>query len=323
MPDAGGAVATARIRIRPEFLDGFARGRRFGLWVEPPDGVESRGAILCVQPFGDEATLARRVLAAQARRLASVGWATLILDLYGTGDSDGETSDATLALWRDDLLRACRLARERAPGRLLAWGTRMGALLAAQLLREAAELDALILWQPPAGGASLIDPLRRLAGVGALARERSAGGGAGGDPRDASAGAAPAATQSIAGAPSAIVPLSPADVADTRTAPQVLLAGYLLRDDLVDGLAALDPGPPAAGAQRSPCPLLVLAVQRVLTAGAPPKALADLARRWTDAGHPATMRAVQGEPFWASLEPSTPLAAFEATAAFVDEAFPR
>ncbi len=320
-------------RIQPAFLEGFTEGRRFGVWVEPPEGVATLGAILCIQPFGDEATLARRVLAAQARRLALRGWTTLIVDPYGTGDSDGATGDATLALWREDLMRARIMARERTPGRFVLWGTRMGALLAAALMEELVVdngANAIVLWQPPPNGAALIDPLLKLAQVGAVARDKAARAvgrdqAAGATDRDNATGAA----SSNGGA----VPTTSVASAASRAAAAdhacLLLAGYLLRRDLVDELAALSMRPPAASQPASlpsrpndaSCPILMLGIQRVLApGGAAPKALTDLARAWAQTGREPTLRAVQGEPFWSSLEPSMPLAAFEATEAFLDQA---
>lgn len=311
------------VRIEPAFLDGFERGRRFGVWIEPPAGAPRLGAILCIQPFGDEATLARRVLAAQARRLALRGWTTLIFDLFGTGDADGDTDDATLEQWRSDLLRASLLARERAPGSFVVWGTRMGALLGAEL---AATLDqgasATVFWQPPATGAALIDPLLKLTDVGAVARVRVAGKPM--QHEDQITAAVPLEAVSGADQPPVPCPVgSPTQSTDqspTDSPERILLAGYLLRRDLVDGLMALAMDPAMTGPRATPCPVLVLGIQRVLPAsGTAPKALTDLAQHWREAGHSPTLRAVQGEPFWSSLEPSTPVAAFETTEAFLDE----
>ena len=55
-----------RARLEPAFLEGFHGGRRFALWVRPPETRRDVGAILCLQPFGEEANLSRRVLVAQA-----------------------------------------------------------------------------------------------------------------------------------------------------------------------------------------------------------------------------------------------------------------
>lgn len=147
-------------RLEPAFLDGFEGGRRFALWILPHAGTPVRGSLLCVQPFAQEAQLARRVLVGQAMRLASSGWATLVLDPFGTGDSDGAASEATLAVWRSDLLRASRVARERVAGPFVLWGTRVGALLAAELSVALDQIvEAIILWQPTLAGTDLI-PLR-------------------------------------------------------------------------------------------------------------------------------------------------------------------
>lgn len=282
--------------IEPVFLEGFAHGARFALWVHPEAGSPSKGSILCIQPFGDEATLARRVLVAQACRLAGLGWTTLIVDPFGTGDSAGETGEATLDHWRADLLHAARIARERAPGAFVLWGTRMGALLACDLLPALDQLvSATMFWQPAPTGAGLLEPLLKLAKVGAVARSGEAEGSV------EAGGAAP----------------SDAPVAE-EPAASVNLGGYLLRHDLVDGLSALAMRPAPVAPRAAPRPVLMLGVQRVLRANAvAPLWLAGLAQEWLDAGYLGNLRTVQGEPFWASLEPSTPVAAFEATEAFL------
>lgn len=292
--------------IEPVFLGGFARGARFALWVAPEAGVQSRGSILCIQPLGDEATLARRTLVAQARRLADAGWTTLIVDLFGTGDSRGETREATLDQWRADLLLASSAARARAPGAFVLWGTRMGALLACEILPALDQIvTAVVFWQPAPTGAGLLEPLLKLARVAATTRS--------GDRAIESPNP-----------PAASTPQPRADEAATIKAATIKagtinVGGYLLRQDLVDALSALTMQAPPTGKYGTPYPVLMLGVQRVLRPNAmAPLWLAELASQWLDAGHLGSLRTVQGEPFWASLEPSTPVAAFEATEAFLD-----
>lgn len=277
------------VRLEPDFLDGFQYGRRFALWISPPAGKPQRGSILCVQPFGEEANLSRRVLVAQASRLARSGWTTLLMDPFGTGDSDGGSHDASLPIWRADLLHASRLARERSDGSFVLWGTRLGALLAAELALALDQLvSAMVFWQPASNGGPLLDPLLKLAKVGAVARTAPSDEGS---------------VQTHAG--SQVLPAT------------ITLAGSALQRSLVDDLGAMAMQPPIVGERGVPCPVLMLGMQRVVT-GSAPKALSTLAGRWLDEGYLTQLRVVQAEPFWASLEPSMPVAAFEETESFLE-----
>lgn len=317
-----------RARLEPAFLDGFQGGRRFALWIVPPSGIARRGAILCVQPFGDEANLARRVLVAQATRLADLGWTTLIMDPFGTGDSDGRTDEARLAIWCADLLRASRIARERADGPFVLWGTRIGALLAAELGIALDQIaSGYVFWQPPTNGAAVLDPLLKLASVGAIvrgaaptSRVASIDGAASMHSAASTSSAATAAAHDSARADASagIDPRAaqPATGDDERF---IDLAGYRLRAELIDDLRTTVMQPPVLGEGGAPCPVLMLGIQRVVTAGAvAPQALSELAGRWLAAGYLTSLRVVQGEPFWNSLEPSIPTAAFAETEFFFE-----
>ena len=295
------AATVGPATLLPEFIDGFDHGRRFGLWILPGRGARQVGSVLVVQAFGDEANLSRRVIVAQAMRLAQQGWTTLVLDLYGTGDSDGLTHEATLGDWRADLLRASRLARERAPGRHVIWGVRLGALLAAELALALDQVaDGYVFWQAPASGAAALDTLLKLAQVGAVAREKAAPD-AGRGSRDSTSDA------TAAGAEDPAVGFFD-------------LGGYRLARSLVADLSALKMQVPPLGTGGAGCPVLFLGVQRNAGAGLPaPKLLSELTQRWLSAGYLAALRVAAGEPFWSSMEPSTPNAAFEATEEFLLE----
>lgn len=162
-------------RFEPAQLDGFG-GPRFGVWWTPVER-EPRGAILCVQPLGDERPCARRVIAAQAWRLAARGWVVLVPDLYGSGDSAGDPAEVTLDTWRNDLLRCAMLVRRRAEGPNVLWGVRAGALLGVDIAVALDQLiDAHLYWQAPESGRSAADalaassrlPARLLASLGEL-----------------------------------------------------------------------------------------------------------------------------------------------------------
>lgn len=141
----------ADVRIEATLCEGFDAGHRMGIWWLPAG--EPRGAVLCVQPLGAERSTARHAIASQAWRLAARGWAVLLIDLFGLGDSPGEPAEATLDGWRSDLLRAAMLARRRHSGSNVLWGVRSGALLVADVAMALDQLiDLYVFWQAPASG---------------------------------------------------------------------------------------------------------------------------------------------------------------------------
>lgn len=144
-------------RVQPVFLDGFERGTRFAVWWLPAS-EPARGTVLCIPSPADETLAARRAISAQAWRLARCGWIVLVPDLFGCGDSSGDGNEATLAIWRRDLLRHALLARQRAPGPAVLWSIGAGSLLAVDLAFALDQLlDAIVLWQPCADGSGAVD----------------------------------------------------------------------------------------------------------------------------------------------------------------------
>lgn len=147
---------------RAEFID--AGGRRlFGLHIVPTGPV--RGAALYVPPFAEEMNRCRSHAAAQARALAAAGIHCLLIDLHGTGESDGAFEDAAWSGWHDDVLAAARHLRQASGHAPALWGVRTGALLAAGAAAALAEDGApphLLLWQPVLDGALFLNQTLRL-----------------------------------------------------------------------------------------------------------------------------------------------------------------
>lgn len=274
--------------LRPGFVAGFEGGNRFVLTLAPAPQTPARGVILCLPAFLDEGNLTRRVIVEQARRLAPLGWTVLIPDLYGCGDSAGATADARWPIWQADLRRWALLADGLAASRpLIVWGIRMGALLAAQLSQTIDRPHHLLLWQAPANGRALIDPLRKLSRLAA----------------------ATADPQVAAGKPPMSVPAQPAPAGEA-------LAGYQLDATLLSGLQDLACTAPTCGQTGNR--VLFAHTQRVIRDDQPlPPALQKLADSWQQRGWDTQAAVVAGEPFWASMEPSSPIATFEATEAWL------
>ncbi len=164
-------------------------GQRFCLF-HPAQGDARRGCVLYLHPFAEELNCTRRVVARQARALASAGFGVLQIDLLGCGDSAGDFADATWPAWLSDAQQAHRWLTGHCGGPLWLWGMRSGALLAAQLarlLQNESEPAHLLFWQPVASGQQMLQQFLRLRTAGqwlsAHPADERTGAGAGADHR--------------------------------------------------------------------------------------------------------------------------------------------
>lgn len=251
--------------------------------------------VIVVPPFAEEMNKCRRMWTLLGQELAARGIATLIPDLHGTGESDGDFADARWAHWLEDLEVTCRFACAQGAMRIALLGVRLGALLALDYLRgrregsaqpDATGISRLILWQPVHNGQQHVNQFLRLKLAAGL--------------RQASATRETTAT------------LRERLARDGR----LEVAGYELACDLVaaiDGLDAQALAPTStarvdwlevsSGAERA----LLPASTRVL-------------ERWRAAGVKVETRIVSGEPFWALQEITTAPELNAATASIAAEA---
>lgn len=148
-----------------------ANGRRYCVY-HPAHG-DVRTALLYVAPFGEEMNRTRRASALAARALAAQGCAVLQMDVYGSGDSDGEFGEARWDVWRDDLALGHAWLAQATGAAVGLWGVRLGGLLALDYARAAAlPIARFVLWQPVLRGAVYLNQLLRLR----LASEMLSGG---------------------------------------------------------------------------------------------------------------------------------------------------
>jgi len=136
----------------------------------PADGV-SRHWLIHVPAFAEEMNKSRHMVARQARALNARGYAVLVPDLSGTGDSAGALADASWQAWRADLRFLIDWAREQGADALTLWGLRSGCLLAAQVAADAdIPVQRLLLWQPVHGGRQQVAQFLRLRLAAGLTR---------------------------------------------------------------------------------------------------------------------------------------------------------
>ncbi len=153
-------MVPAGITLRPTRLP-TDRGELAVLEFVPEQGDANNWALL-VPPFGEELNRCRRMLALGGKRLAASGYRVLLVDLYGTGESDGDFGDARLQLWQQDLVAAAEWIALQGGRLKLLLGLRFGALLAVSMMARWPKLDHMMFWQPVLRGRDVIQDQLRL-----------------------------------------------------------------------------------------------------------------------------------------------------------------
>lgn len=148
--------------MKAEFIAG-PRGDLFTLYLPPDPGAPDRGDLIFIPPFAEEMNRSRAVVLAQARALRQAGMGVLVLDLYGTGDSDGGFADARWETWREDIRTAGAWLRARGRDRIGLWGLRLGGLLALDTLYDDPQgFRQVVLWEPVVSGKAYMDQFLRI-----------------------------------------------------------------------------------------------------------------------------------------------------------------
>lgn len=138
-------------------------GQRFCLYRPPDNERESRGSVLLVPPFAEEMNKSRHMMLRLSQTLASHGYASLLIDLHGCGDSEGELKDSSWAIWKKDLAAAYGWLGQRSSLPVSLLGLRLGALLALDFLKdEKPAIKQLLLWQPVLNGQQFLTQFLRL-----------------------------------------------------------------------------------------------------------------------------------------------------------------
>jgi exosortase A-associated hydrolase 2 len=258
-----------RARLEPAFIPGRAGPLHTTLFLRPGANASSptAEALLIVPPFAEEMNKCRPMMAMMGRRAAELGIESLIVDLFGTGDSAGDFKEATWVQWIDDVQRAFEHLESRGAHAIHLLGVRSGALLiAAAGAALNTSRSKLVLWQPVLRGADYWRQFLRLRIAAQAMRD-----GAKSEP-------------------------TPQEVLSRDG--EIEIAGYSVSEPLIAGLSTAEFGEECI--QRFARTLLLEATQSeppVLSGG-----VERSLQKWIGTRAILTSRVVSGEPFWTTPE---------------------
>lgn len=159
--------------MQPLFIESSA-GKLFAIYWPPAGEIPLGKAILHIPAFGEEMNKSRRMVALQAWAFADRGYAVLVLDLFGTGDSAGDFNEATWEIWLQNIDTAIDWLKQQGVQSIDLWGLRTGGLLAMDFAnRRQNPIERLIVWQPVINGDAFIMQFLRLR-VAAAVMDRNA-----------------------------------------------------------------------------------------------------------------------------------------------------
>jgi len=125
--------------------------------------LRSKRDLLVVPPFTEEMNKSRRMISLLSDELALGGYGVLVVDLFGTGDSEGDFSDASWNIWKQDLAAAINWIKDQHDSEISILGFRIGAMLALNMISDfGLSLDKFILWQPVVNGKIMMTQFLRL-----------------------------------------------------------------------------------------------------------------------------------------------------------------
>lgn len=148
-------------RVAGHFIPG-GRGNLLVVTHLPANSI--RGSILLVPPMAEEMNKSRRMMALLGASLADAGFAAVLPDLYGTGDSEGEFVEATWTTWMADLESVIEWARRSIAPIHGAVAIRLGCALLQAIADSgsAEQLRKTVFWQPAFDGKQWITQFLRL-----------------------------------------------------------------------------------------------------------------------------------------------------------------
>jgi pimeloyl-ACP methyl ester carboxylesterase len=115
--------------------------------------------------LGDEYIRFHRAYHQLAVRLSQVGFPVLRFDLYGCGDSSGDSAEIAVQPWLTDITTAVEEIRRRSGVvRICVVGLRLGGTLSMMFGSGREDIDGMVLWDPVVNGKAYVAELKLLHG---------------------------------------------------------------------------------------------------------------------------------------------------------------
>jgi exosortase A-associated hydrolase 2 len=126
-------------------------------------GSSGKEAVLFIPPFAEEMNKSRHMMSLQARAMASAGISSLMIDLFGTGDSSGDFSEARWHIWVENIQKSIGWLREHGYSSISCLGVRLSGLLAVAAAKvDDTPIKKIVWWQPVLTGENYLIQILRL-----------------------------------------------------------------------------------------------------------------------------------------------------------------
>jgi exosortase A-associated hydrolase 2 len=148
--------------MNPFYFGDRAR-QLFGIYHSASSSEGPERAVVLCNSWGPDYIYSHRTVRQAAIRLAAAGFHVLRFDYFGTGDSAGDLTEASLAMWQDNIRLAIHeLSEISGADRIMLIGLRLGAVLAGLVAaKDPAKIEKIILWDPIPDGTAYLNELFR------------------------------------------------------------------------------------------------------------------------------------------------------------------
>jgi len=137
-------------------------GKCFVLEYIPAPEFSNKQSVLFIPPFAEENNNSRKMHSAIARNLANEGFSVFMIDLFGTGDSEGQFVEADWDDWLENIRQLFKNYLDNKFTKLNILATRLGALMLVDLFgNESLDIDKWLLLQPVLKGKTFTKQLMR------------------------------------------------------------------------------------------------------------------------------------------------------------------